>query len=616
MSINPSESAAWRGMAELFRPPPGFQVHRIFGTTFGLSVDALVAMLLATEGVQAESAAADTVSKLLTATRLAGRVRIMVQDGSISGDAMRVPASLVALLDQCIVSVNVEHGTFHPKLWVIAFCPIGSGSRKGQSETFVRAVIGSRNLTLSTALEFGLVLEGVTGTQNDLSKQLSSILSECVPLKPAALSPIVAELRAVLKHMCLFATPEMSKDVRLFWQSSKRALTSAFPRTAKRIVVVSPFFNTTVIGKLLSISGNVTLVSTPAALAAAAAKDPMALNQPEKLRLLAVRDDVPNVDEESGQVVDDANDFSGLHAKLLLFEHSNGDTEAFFGSANATVRGFGLAPQRNVECVVHAKPGISITQFERDFLSGKKGLSGWIRPFEMADARMPTDEEELSDMLIDHVRQCAAIPFHLTYQRQTGMLWVKAVPHVGHTVPDGCIVECTPLAVMEERESEDLSGRWVSLEQFETAEGVAFNALLAKVSPFVAVRVRHSSGASRTRIAQGTLTWDGSNADERDKAARQALLDGIDSAEILARLVLGVATRPRRLPKLSGESSGQGTITPAAFAYVGLEQVLQAIVRMPSLLEDLRLLVEDRNDAHFNQLIKDVRAVEETYAHL
>jgi hypothetical protein len=601
-------------MAELFRPPPGYEVHRIFGTTFGLSVDALVAMFLATEGVQAEAAAADTVSKLLTATRLAGRVRVMVQDGSIAADAMRVPAALVALLDQCIVSVKVDHGTFHPKLWVIAFRRSAARSSNPVHGSVVRVVIGSRNLTLSTALEFGVVLEGTSGPPNDVSQQLSIILSECAQFDEQGLSPIISDLRAVLKTTRFSIPEEMEQAVQLIWQSDERAVAHAFPKSAKRIVVVTPFFSTTVIERLLTISSDVTLVSTPSALAMKAAMEPGTLDNPGKLHLFAVRDDVPNFDEESGEVTDDTRDFSGLHAKLLLFEHENGDSESFVGSANATVRGLGLSAHRNIECVVHARPGITIDRFRKEFLEGKKGLRPWVRPFDLADARMPTEDELLDELLTEQVRRFAALPFQLRYEQQTGTLHVRTRYSEEIVGPEGCVVECAAMPMMEEQSDEELSGPWAPLEHFAAEEGMSYKVPLSKVSAFVVVRVRHASGAARTRIAHGTLTWSGTSAEARDKAARQALLDGIDSAEILARLVLGVASR-RRSPGNGGEGLAEGRESgvPRAFTYVGLEQVLQAIVRQPSLLEDLRLLVEDRSDAYFDQLIKDIRAVEASY---
>ena len=620
MTVNPLESKAWQGLAELFRPPPGYTVDRIFGTTFSLSFDALMAVLLATQGAQEVPNSPDDAARLIATTRMAGRVRVLVQDGGISGDLLGIPADVLALMEQSVVSVKQVAGSFHPKIWVLSFVPERPAtSETAASQTVVRVLIASRNLSLSSCLEFGVVFEGVAERREDaLAKELLRIVQRCGELAPAdtmsALGTLPEQLRRTRFHRS--AEAEEHLDVTL-QDADGTSIVSRLPEHCRRMIVVSPFITSTAWLEMRRRTDHLTVISTPAALSALGNKRPDLISaDTTSLEIYAVRDDVPPAPAEEEAVDELEADFKGLHAKVILIEHGNGTTESLVGSANATVRGLGLSRPFNTECMVSMRPGINMVRFRSDFIVEKTGAyRPWIRPFTGSDIKPATEESDIRDRLVEQARLCATVPLTLSYDGELRTLQLTADAKDAPLVfEDGATVECVPVGLLDGKSPEERALAWRSLDAI-VAGGVTYSQVpLGVVSAFVAVRVSHQSGMSATRIGQAALRFTGGTSKEaRDKAAEDSLQDRVDPAALLAKLVNGIGTHAGNRPVEDAIARRRRRSTSQLLEHVSLEQMLQAVVRTPSLIGDLKVLLRDRCDDDFMQLLDDLQAVEASY---
>ena len=87
----------------------------------------------------------------------------------------------------------------------------------------------------------------------------------------------------------------------------------------------------------------------------------------------------------------------------------------------------------------------------------------------------------------------------------------------------------------------------------------------------------------------------------------------MDPAALLAKLVNGIGTHTGiTLPSDPAERRRRRS-TPQLLEMVSLEQLLQAVVRTPSLIGDLKVLMRGRCDDQFMQLLDDLQAVEASY---
>jgi hypothetical protein len=151
MNLNPEERKNWQGFLDLLQPPQGYRLGAAIGTTFGLSMDVLVAALLSMCDADGEELANNPVAATLAITRMSPRVRVLLHPATASGPSVNQGANrFIALLDRLIVEIQPARGLFHPKLWALRFDHIGR-PRDGRSAEIGRVLIGSRNLTRSSA---------------------------------------------------------------------------------------------------------------------------------------------------------------------------------------------------------------------------------------------------------------------------------------------------------------------------------------------------------------------------------------------------------------------------------------------------------------------------------
>ena len=159
MSLNPEDKKNWQGFLDLLQPPPGYRLGAAIGTTFGLSMDALIAALLSMCDTDGEELASNPVAATMAITRLSAKVRVLVHPATITIPSANTGSShFIALLDRLVVEVQPAVGLFHPKVWALRFERVGPHN-DGMPMEIGRVLVGSRNLTRSTCFELGAVLQ-------------------------------------------------------------------------------------------------------------------------------------------------------------------------------------------------------------------------------------------------------------------------------------------------------------------------------------------------------------------------------------------------------------------------------------------------------------------------
>src|SRR4051812_24817251 len=104
MSLNPEDRKNWHGFLDLLQPPNGYRLGAAVGTTFGLSLDALIAALLSMCDADGEEMAKNPVAAVMAITRLNSKVRVLVHPATTTGPTANAGSdNFIALLDQLLI---------------------------------------------------------------------------------------------------------------------------------------------------------------------------------------------------------------------------------------------------------------------------------------------------------------------------------------------------------------------------------------------------------------------------------------------------------------------------------------------------------------------------------
>lgn len=606
MTLDPRDRKSWQGLFEVFQPPAGYRLSAALGTSFGLSLDALVAALLAMGEADPDTLATEPVAGVMAATRLRSRVRILVHPGTISGSSHPGSNRFVALLDRMIVEVAPRSGLFHPKVWALRFQKVGH-CRPSEPQFRGRLVVSSRNLAPSSSFELGTVLEGQPATKPEdvspASVDFAAALTEWLKAGKASVIPAeVRQLPAFIRGLELDIQREAEDGLRLRWQGEgRRQLMMALPERLKRVLVVSPFVQPGFVANLVSRTSELRLVSTREALDAldddtVASMEALSNGTPALYHVT----DLSEPDDPEGGHID------GVHAKLLVAEQGDGASVTFVGSANATGPGWGLAGAGNIEAMVEMRPGIDIDAFTAAFVRESKAkLHPWIAEYDRS-AKAETDpESEMERTLLRALRQAAALKFALSYHSETQELRLSVqLPTRARWLSEpGCNYVVAPLLIS------DLPGAWTPLLDLASASR-GFDAVpIDKVTGFVAIRASSDNPPlERTRLTLASLQLSEDELDRRDDAVRREIMATADPSAVLNALVNGLAYLPADLGTDRKSRQKGGHTLQQILVDASLERVLQAVALQPDLVQEMRLLLGSL-DGPFQQLCDDLEHV-------
>jgi hypothetical protein len=602
--LNPQERRNWHGFVECLQPPPGYRLAAALGTSFGLSTDALIAALLAMVDADGESLAGDPVAGVLAVTRLRDRVRVLVHPGTISGAPDVGTRRFVALLDRLILEVQPHDGLFHPKVWALRFHRLDRGQDSSPAD-LVRVIVGSRNLSSSSAFELGLVLEGTPADDaesiNPFSADVAAALQEWLAIAKGRVPQAVLQLPAFIRKVTFEVPPDGAEHLRLRWQGTGRhRLAERLPQRLRRAVVVAPFIRSDFLSVLATRTDSLQVVSTGECLDA--------LDDATYARLAEIKD------AQGAPVLYQVNDYGdpeeayidGVHAKLLIVEDHRGVGTTLLGSANATGPGWGTAGPTNVEAMAELRPGIGIDGFVSGFIrENKRQVHGWVAEYDRS-LKAPLDtEREAERRVLAALRDVAKLDLALRYDPERQQLLVRRVStrlYAALLSRDDLRFEFAPLLLADD------PAAWRPVQEL-TKGDVDFSLVpVEKLTAFLALRVTSLEPAmSRIRLVLGRL--DAADLlDRRDELIEQDIIATADPAAVLAALVHGLG-RLRSVSSMGEHRVGAGKGESVARLLEGasLERLLLAVAIDPTLMVDMKRLLGPIGGSPFQRLCDDLQ---------
>lgn len=589
------EPGSRRLFLDSLRPPDGYHVDRVLGTTFTLDLLALLAVPLAFTFRDAEdregSIATDPLALIEGARRHAEHMTLFVHAGRAA-----VPrpgqAALAFLEGSVIETLPADIGPasigaiFHPKIWVLRFVGESGAVR-------YRFICQSRNLTFDQSWDVALVLEG------DLQQQRTNAFAANHPL-----ADFVADLPALaLRQRSLEAwhreTIEiLSRELRrvrfelpdgfeeyAFWPLGigSRSRQDPLPGYHGRpLLVISPFLDKSFLARAAQDRPRSVFIGRHEELVRA------------PINALDGFDDIfefrSALEPEVEDALSSAPALAGLHAKALVID-DGWKSRVFVGSANATSAALG--PQsRNVEFMTElvgpkSRFGIDALLREEAEASAVGRFRSLIKEFDRND--LSTVDEDKVGLRLQWVIEAmgeSLARLGITArvdQDSTGRFGMHFnVPEGAERPPEVTAVHCWPSSLAGDSARRPLTN------------GLEFRDLsLEELTGFLAVEV--------------TATVEGRS--DRGRFLLTVPLAGVP-ADRLQRLVAGLVGNRAQLLKLlwlllspDGELSVDDLLEVGAASAEGaqwsvavpglLERMLETLAQAPNRLDAVASLIRD-----------------------
>ena len=574
-----------RSFLDAIAPPPGYELAAAIGTTYSVDLSALGVTLLTLAKVpwhDAEFVSHVAPNDVLRAVaQLEGRFLLFFEQARVKDDLPVDRRRVTNQLDRFLAAKTIDHGAFHPKVWVMRY----TSSSGGRTPDMFRMLCASRNLTRGQCWEIAVCLEGVaTKSVQPFGRDLASFISHVavgrkLPLALSALLTVLPTVRFELRG---------HPGAEFLWQGPKTkrgpatlSLASALPAKASRALLLAPFVEAGFVRELARrATGELTVVTTYEALRKLPCE---LLTERSKTRFFAVRD--MGYDEAT---------FS-LHAKMLLMETPEA-TLAFVGSANGTGNGWGRSGP-NCEAMVKLHDLVTIDKLKAAFVGDKKTLFPWIAEVVEGDmvgddTRSPLDQAQRE---LTHAR------FFGRYAAAERSLEVRA-----EALPAGVVIRVCPRAIAP--------GAFAKLEPGGTTRFAGLD--VADISTLLLVRMTDETNETdkangtdgtddetgATREVAVTMKVTGLDMAVRNDVVWESELTADDMSEMLLLLLSGRATsrrdRPRRRPKGDDgaadpplPSERDPRARPAAREQPTLEGVLRACADRPDRVREIERLL-------------------------
>lgn len=311
---------------EAMRPGPGLSVDRMVCFTYSLDLVAVTAMLISMTGQVDDELEGGPMCLADALGTLGTRLVIMYQKGRLQ--AARRHFGILHLLDGVLHAVTPRPGaSWHPKCVLARYA--GDDGGIGW-----RLWVGSRNLTVSTDREAGILLCGMPSKKGRRIPAVAEMVRSLArPVAwPEAVLTELADLR--------WASPPGTRFRELHWRGLGARKPFIAPlQGALRTIVISPFVNAGGLNALAARGANpaielVTIPPTADALGERAGVTMRVGASPQPDAPAAV----PGRDGSSETEAPEPIRQSGLHAKLIL-QRSRSTNRLWIGSANTTGRG-------------------------------------------------------------------------------------------------------------------------------------------------------------------------------------------------------------------------------------------------------------------------------------
>ncbi len=559
------------------------------GTSFSLDLEALltapIAFALFDAHDEEERPDLEPVGLLEAIRRHSDRITLFCQAGQIA-----VPPkhrTVFAWLESGVVPVEAKHKAmlFHPKVWVVRY--------RTQEEGFVlRVLCATRNLTFDTSWDTLLQVETEpfppVGSRKDANGAPLATLLRALP-GLATVTPgreRVDQLESLADDLerVTFVPPHpfQSVDFHVLGLGRRHRLLP----TGQRAVAISPFLGPDAVTDLANSNSVELLVSREESLDRL---PPGAVEGIDRVATLSPAVDIDSDRGESaplgaGEEVDPARLFSGLHAKLYVFQGYR--TSVFTGSANLTTAGFGGNVEVLAELQGPKKAGIdallSSTPGESRFVDL---LVDWTPPSKPVES----DADDELDLAFGAARRAlAGLDYHatITATDDSYALHLRSADVVPEIGIDDAEISMRPVTLPQ------ATGRMSSGDPVD----VTFSVSLEGITSFFAVdiAVGGSSDFSTRFLVNASL--DGVPEDryarllasmlrDTDRLLRYLLLLLADEANLAAGALDGAAA-----PWMDRWGGSSWTEIPL------LELLVRAVDRFPDRLDHIERLLTDLGD--------------------
>lgn len=379
---------------EAMRPDSGVSIDRMACLTYSLDLVAVTAMLISMTGKEDDELSGGPMCLTEALETLGPRLKIIYQKGRLQ--AARSHFGILHLFDGVLHAVMPRQGSsWHPKAVLTRYM-----SESGSIHW--RFWLGSRNLTVSTDREAGLVLHGAPGQMGQRIPEIEAMIRALAPQLQWP-QPVMAELSALR-----WQAPPSVIFRKLHWRMLGKIepFFKPLPK-AKRTLVVSPFVNQGGLNALGPRPAGSTMELVTIATTASILGDQPGINvrvdlppQPDAPALMPSQDG--STEDESPAPIT----LHGLHAKLIL-QRSDSKNRLWIGSANATGRGL---VERNVEIVAELDVEDSVADALEAFVQMRE-IAIFVAPSAETLAREAADRA-----LDDALHRIFELDFTLTQQ--------------------------------------------------------------------------------------------------------------------------------------------------------------------------------------------------------
>ena len=244
---------------DLLRPPPGYRLDTVIGTTYSLDLLALLVTPLAFTLFDWEAKdgriTTSPYALLESLRRYADQTHIFCQAGQI-----HVPKKnrrLFSYLERSVLEVTPANpnGVFHPKLWLLRFQPAERASSADWPIVY-RLLCPSRNITFDRSWDTMLALEGELHPRGRRLEEMEPLCGFIARLPEYAVRTVPERVGSDVNriaeelHRVTFELPQGFDELR-FWPLGMAAhAVWPFPEEMDYIMIISPFLDDKLLRRL------------------------------------------------------------------------------------------------------------------------------------------------------------------------------------------------------------------------------------------------------------------------------------------------------------------------------------------------------------------------------
>lgn len=351
-------------------PPEGYRLERAVATTYSLDLETIVAAAIPL-GLSQEldgDELACPVGLLHAIRKISDRIVIFCEAGQVKYPEKS--NKLFPLLDSMVVPVALRkqkgrYRAFHPKIWALQFVNIDD-----ESDRIYRYIVLSRNLTFDRSWDVAVSLDGHEENRSVAQSRplvdFLEFLIKQIPQNGHSAGRQKSVARALMRDIAhvRFALDRKEFDDFEFLPSGFgefRGLSSTqlfcadkgtYDCTFHDLVVVSPFVSPEVVRQWNDPVHNLegtrrVLITRQEAL------NGLQQNQIENFDTYVLKDTIVSGEESLSDGETTTSRTQDIHAKVYLWRKGS-NYELFLGSANATLKGTGIAKDvvQNVEMMI------------------------------------------------------------------------------------------------------------------------------------------------------------------------------------------------------------------------------------------------------------------------